>query len=442
MAVLGRQRQNRYNPMGLRRDHRGKLLDKWGREMEPDWSEFEKKRLKPGDPLQSPKVLNPLHQATVPVRHESSARAFIRSVKPKVRPLTTTSAKEGMRVVVIGPSHGHIYSRGQTGRIIEHPYCNDYNWADVQFDNPISAQNSFPFRLDELGVHSPEESKALARAMLEGDVPSGQSPREFLKKLGKMRPKVRLAWDEFDDMEEWAQVAANELVDEIEGEFDPETDNPDERTTELELTSTNVGWFVVSSRNREYKVFKDDEVAHEYAVLYVRDMIEDQPETFTQSWLEGFIDTNHLRDQLYSDESSMVDERFHEDHPSYEDKRDFLIDEGDLDRDDFYAMQTDEDGDEVEVELEIEGELESKIDKAIEDWVEKTTNSMLEDPVEYLKDMLGKEDGVKRAMEIGGIDYDAAAQEAVSTDGAAHFLAYYDNNENNLPSGAVYYRTQ
>lgn len=63
---------NRYNPKGLRRNHRGQLLDKWGREMEVDWKEFEKKRLKPGDKLQSPKVLNPMHAAATPKRTSES----------------------------------------------------------------------------------------------------------------------------------------------------------------------------------------------------------------------------------------------------------------------------------------------------------------------------------------------------------------------------------
>jgi len=60
---IGSPRQNRWNPMGLHRNHRGQLVDKYGRVMDVDWDEFERKRLKPGEELKSPKVLNPLHQA-------------------------------------------------------------------------------------------------------------------------------------------------------------------------------------------------------------------------------------------------------------------------------------------------------------------------------------------------------------------------------------------
>lgn len=52
------RRQNRYNPKGLHRDHRGRLLDKWGRPMEVDWDDFEKRR---------GKQMNPLHNATTAI---------------------------------------------------------------------------------------------------------------------------------------------------------------------------------------------------------------------------------------------------------------------------------------------------------------------------------------------------------------------------------------
>lgn len=65
-------KQNKFNPKGLRRDHRGNLLDKWGREMEVDWNEFDKRRVKPADVnepyLKPPAQKNPLHNSTRPVR--------------------------------------------------------------------------------------------------------------------------------------------------------------------------------------------------------------------------------------------------------------------------------------------------------------------------------------------------------------------------------------
>lgn len=73
-------KQNKFNPKGLRRDHRGRLLDKWGREMEVDWNEFDKRRVKPADVnepyLKPPAQKNPLHNSTRPVAEGIVGRAL------------------------------------------------------------------------------------------------------------------------------------------------------------------------------------------------------------------------------------------------------------------------------------------------------------------------------------------------------------------------------
>lgn len=50
---------NRYNPMGLKLNHRGQLIDRYGREFTFDEAEFKRRRLQTGQRLQWPKVLNP-----------------------------------------------------------------------------------------------------------------------------------------------------------------------------------------------------------------------------------------------------------------------------------------------------------------------------------------------------------------------------------------------
>jgi len=73
MAEATTSKQNRYNPKGLVRDHRGNLLDKWGRKMEVDWDEFERRRVKTKDAsepyLKPPAQKNPLHNSARPVRN-------------------------------------------------------------------------------------------------------------------------------------------------------------------------------------------------------------------------------------------------------------------------------------------------------------------------------------------------------------------------------------
>jgi len=66
----------------------------------------------------------------------------------------------------------------------------------------------------------------------------------------------------------------------------------------------------------------------------------------------------------------------------------------------------------------------------------------LEDPINYFVDEQGIytiEDLMKQSFIR--IDVDRAAQDAIDTDGVAHFLDGYDNEEVELPSGAVAYGT-
>ena len=60
--------------------------------------------------------------------------------------------------------------------------------------------------------------------------------------------------------------------------------------------------------------------------------------------------------------------------------------------------------------------------------------------MEYLDDIYGDE-AAKKAIEIAGIDVEAAAKEAVSTDGEGHFLSGYDGETHETKGGLVYWRT-
>jgi hypothetical protein len=93
----------------------------------------------------------------------------------------------------------------------------------------------------------------------------------------------------------------------------------------------------------------------------------------------------------------------------------------------------------IDVPDEDEGEMPDP-DDYIEEVAEKMTEERLKDPIAYLEDIYGAEDAVKQAIEIAGIDVDAAAEDAVDTDGAAHFLARYDGNSYETKSGLVYWR--
>jgi hypothetical protein len=174
----------------------------------------------------------------------------------------------------------------------------------------------------------------------------------------------------------------------------------------------------------EWIVFENESAARQAAEDKVEDDLEQEPYIFNQSWLENYIDDERLKNALYSDVSEMA--RSYWDYIESESDSQYgnrqiqeLISEGFLDESDI----TDE----------------NAIYNAIEKAVEKRIDEDLEDPVQYLKDMLGDEDGIKKAIDIAGIDYDQAKEAAVDEDGVAHFLDGYDGREKELPSGAVAY---
>lgn len=63
-----------------------------------------------------------------------------------------------------------------------------------------------------------------------------------------------------------------------------------------------------------------------------------------------------------------------------------------------------------------------------------------EDRLEYLKDMFSTQKFAKWIKDHNAIDIDAVADEAISWDGVAHFIAYYDGEEIELGDGLFAYR--
>jgi hypothetical protein len=94
----------------------------------------------------------------------------------------------------------------------------------------------------------------------------------------------------------------------------------------------------------------------------------------------------------------------------------------------FDAPEEDEDGNRPEP-----NELQ------IEELAEQQTKEQLQDPMQYMDDVYGA-DAAKEAIRIAGIDVDAAAEEAVDTDGTGHFLSGYDGETHETKSGLVYWR--
>lgn len=252
-----------------------------------------------------------------------------------------------------------------------------------------------------------------------------EDPKAFLKKISREQTlknrrigKVSVApaeeWDEWEDLEEWQRIAAKEMEQAENAMFNLRHAD----LNAMDLEDAHGDWWTV---------FKDEDSAEARAKQRVLDDLHESPENFNQVWLQGFIDTENLQRQLYQDMRD--DDYWNEQYPDYEDKIEELERRGLLDED---PRTEDENGDLI-VTPEVEALVDEKWEDMIEAWGRR-------DAMDFLNDIHGEEDAIKQAIDIGGINYNAAADNAIATDGWQNFLAHYDGNSYDLPGGAVYIR--
>lgn len=172
---------------------------------------------------------------------------------------------------------------------------------------------------------------------------------------------------------------------------------------------------------KSWTVMESEDEAEAAAIEQVKDNLSSDPEIFSTDLLASHINEDRLRRDLYSDVQNS----------NYELVNDMKTDEF-WDTADRYGMDVpDEDED---------GERPDPNDNEIETLADKMTDEQLEDPVEYLQEIYGKEDGIKKAIEIGGIDEDAVAEEVIRYDGWAHILSSYNGDYETTKSRFVVWR--
>jgi hypothetical protein len=182
--------------------------------------------------------------------------------------------------------------------------------------------------------------------------------------------------------------------------------------------------YEVSAGRKEWIVVENDDQERELALEIVKQDLDSEPEIFNQDFIERHIDTDRLRRDLESDVTDM--------------RLEDLTEMADRRPDDFWREYEGEGFDAPEEDEE--GERREPTRSEIEELAERQAEEQLKDPMSYLEDIYGREDAVKKAIEIAGIDIDAAAEDAVDTDGPAHFLSSYDGNSYTTKGGLVYWR--
>lgn len=212
------------------------------------------------------------------------------------------------------------------------------------------------------------------------------------------------------------------VLAEIARELDIDPDELDIKE-ETGLTGFGTGTvyeITIKGGHKEWMVVENSDQEEELAVEIVKQDLEEEPELFEKSFIESHINMDRLRRDLTDDVLNNNIETL-QDRSDDEFWREY-------ERGGFDAPEEDEDGNRPEP-----NELQ------IEELAEQQTKEQLQDPMQYMDDVYGA-DAAKEAIRIAGIDVDAAAEEAVDTDGTGHFLSGYDGETHETKSGLVYWR--
>ena len=213
---------------------------------------------------------------------------------------------------------------------------------------------------------------------------------------------------------------------------------------EIEVEEKDDYW-EVKIGNEEYMVFADSDKAEQYAIEQVKEDLENEPGMFNQDWLSHHTSLSETDRNILANEGA---DRIVDDSDDNE-----LLKESGLDEewDELDARETEltlKEENIAEEEAELEKISEQK-DKLVEDAKESVRESYHDETYDALADPFDwyvNQQGFGNAKDFfnafpNAIDVDEAAQDAIDTDGVAHFLARYDGDEIELPSGAYAYRT-
>lgn len=254
-----------------------------------------------------------------------------------------------------------------------------------------------------------------------GDTPGHKAAATKRKVAGVSKsPQIRKEKD-------WKKVAKKELEKELGVKTEVSSYAYYEELGALALESkTGAG----SNGEREWIVFENAEAAEDVAKSKIKEDLENEPYIFNQGWLLSQID---------EEAAELVFRKIYDE--SNREYAEGIMDESSEE----YTNRLAEEMVERGIISEDEGrdedfELESKIDL----FVENITQDQIDEGsggYEHYKLNFGDDEARKIVMQYNLIDEDAAAEDAINTDGLAHFLDNYDGSEVELPSGAIAYGT-
>lgn len=240
--------------------------------------------------------------------------------------------------------------------------------------------------------------------------------KELLEQGRRLNPKtpVPLVLHELVPFDE------DEVTREMAAELDVEPDD----LVVSEDTHFDTDSFTVSTGRPDWRVVHSEEEATEMAKASVIQDLENEPEIFNRNWLLNHIDDEKLKMLVYDMgmEDDYVDEMAPSEFWQFARRMRLTI------------------PDDVEAALDDGEDAREPDTSEIQEVKEAYANEQAQDPWSRLTDMMGADEAVQYVMQNVGIDVNAAADTAISTDGWEHFLARYDGKSYVTPAGFVYWR--
>ena len=196
----------------------------------------------------------------------------------------------------------------------------------------------------------------------------------------------------------------------------------------LQITHTNEDSFYVEGDSAEYRVFETYANAYDTAIEQVREDLEENPDYFNQDWLMNWVDVDDTIENILEEYyRSYADDIAFEDDSTYNNR---LISEMVANGLMTEEEATSEDADDI---------AEDNVDNLVDLYVEENMEG--DKGVEWYISNFGQDDFRDLVIDNNLIDISGASEDAVDTDGVAHFLSSYDGEEIELDNDVVAYRT-
>ena len=238
----------------------------------------------------------------------------------------------------------------------------------------------------------------------------------------------RQRYKEFE--EEWGTMISLPEIKEIEN-------LQGSRVESIEEWYPNNKFLLLKLEDGTTWVFGDYDDAEALAKEQVEEDLEENPEYFTQSWLQNYITMSDTDRHITAQEESdyYVDDMTNEEILEEDDDAQMEWDE--------IQEKIDEEEDEDKI-AKLEAEQEKIVDDAREKIREEKYDEIydeLEDPVAYFVEDRGiyTIEQLMKAPFIH-IDIEEASEDAIRQDGWTHFLSHYDGSYEDIGKGKVIWR--